>query len=164
MPEIDLVVKGLIISKDGTVNFDDLYKTIKSWLDLHHYRYFERNYEDITKTEAKDIKIKFECERKIDDYMKFVIELTLKISDHKFVVSADKKKKLVEGNLTISFGSGIQTDYEGEWEDKPVKKFFRGIYDKFVEGDKRAKFNEELKEETYSIYNEIKAFLNLQRF
>lgn len=164
MPEIDLVVSELKLTKEGVFNFEDLYRTIKEWLNFHKYDYYERNYVDITKLESKDINIKFESEKKVDDYTKFVLEFSVKVKDHKIILSADKKKKLVQGVLTISIGSGIQTDFSGEWEDNPMKKFFRGIYDKFVEGNKRAMLNSELKEETYSFYNELKAFLNLQRF
>lgn len=164
MAELDFVVTDLKLTKEGVFNFNDLYKTIKEWLSFHKYDFFEKNYFDVTKIDAKDIKIKFETEKTIDEYTKFVMEFTIKVIDHKFVLSADKKKKLVKGTLTISLGSAIQSDYSGEWEDKPLKKFIRGVYDKFIEGDKRARLHNELKEETYSFYNEIKAFLNMQRF
>ncbi len=164
MAESDLVVSDLKITKEGIFNFEDLYKTIKSWLEFHKYDFFEKNYEDITKTEAKNVKIKFEAVRKIDDYHKFGMELTLKVGDHKIVLSNDKKKKLVQGSLLVVIGASIISDYEGEWEDKPMKKFFRGIYDKYVQADKRMMLNNELKEDTSNLYNEIKAFLNLQRF
>jgi hypothetical protein len=164
MAEFDLVVSDLKITKEGVFDFNELYKTVKSWLEFHKYDFFEKNYEDITKTESKNVKIKFEAERKIDDYHKFGMEITLKVGDHKIVVSHDKKKKLVQGSLVISINAGIASDIGSEWEDKPVKKFFRGIYDKYVQSDKRMMLNNELKEDTSNLYNEIKAFLNLQRF
>ncbi|MEK6973995.1 MAG: hypothetical protein AABW41_02045 [Nanoarchaeota archaeon] len=164
MTEVDIVVSELKITKEGVFDFDSLYKTFKDWLNLHQFDFFEKNYIDITKVESKEIKIKFESEKKIDEYLKFGLEFTIKVSDFKIVLSADKKKKLVKGALNISISSAIQSDYAGEWEGKPFKKFMRGIYDKFIEGDKRARLNSQIKEETYSLYNEIKAFLNLQRF
>jgi hypothetical protein len=164
MAERDYVVREIKISKDGVFDFDNLYKAIKEWLNFHHYDFFERNYSDMSKGDSKDIKVKFETERKIDSYMKYSIDISISVKDHRLVLAQDKKKKLVKGFLVIGIESVIVTDYDEKWEGKPMKKFIRGIYDKFIEGDKRIRLNNELKEETYGLYNELKAFLNLQRF
>lgn len=164
MSETDSVLKEIKLSKDGVFDLDSLYKLIKEWIDFHKYDFYERNYTDISKGDAKDIKVKFESEKKFDPYVKYKIDISLSVKDHRIVLSADKKKKLVKGNLSIGIEANIESDFGENWEGKPMKKFVRGLYDKFIDGDKRAKMQEELKEEAYSLFNELKAFLNLQRF
>ena len=156
--------KELKISKDGVFNFEDLYRTVKDWLNLNKYEFFEKNYSEISKGDSKDIKAVFTCEKKIDDYLKSSLSISMKVNDHRIVISSDKKKRLVKGLLEISINSSITSDYQEQWEGKPLKKFIRGVYDKFVEGDRRSRVDKEIKEETYALFNEIKAFLNLQRF
>ena len=164
MVEINPIVKEIKLTKDGTFDFENMYKIIKDWYSFHQYDFFEKEYSDVIKEDSKDIKAHFNSEKKISDYVKYEVQIKLTVKNHRIVVAPDKKKKLVHGELIISISSSIKSDFEGQWEEKPFKKFIRGIYDKFIEGDKNQRFASELKEETYSLYNELKAFLNLQRF
>ena len=142
MSETDSVLKEIKLSKDGVFDLDSLYKLIKDWIDFHKYDFYERNYSDIFKGDSKDIKVKFETEKKFDSYVKYKIDISLSVKDHRIVLSADKKKKLVKGNLSIGIEANIESDYGENWEGNPMKKFIRGVYDKFIECDKRANIQE----------------------
>jgi hypothetical protein len=164
MSELDYVIRegDLVIKQKATFNLLELYNTIKSWFKLNKYTLFEKKYEDTIKEESRYSKIKFVSSKKIDDYTKFRIDIGLDISNYKTIES--KKNRLVEGTVTIKFESYLDSDYEERWENNPFYKFFRGIFDKIISQDKFSKYEEELREETYELYDKIKAFLNIVRF
>ena len=85
MAEINYVVRDLKLSHEGVFDLKELYKLMKGWFNLHKFDFYEKEYFDVLKTDAKDIKLKWEVERKIDDYTKFVIETDIKINDHRIV-------------------------------------------------------------------------------
>jgi len=158
MSEKDWVIHEVAIQKTGVFDLNGIMKTIRSWINLNNFDFHETENESDSKIHT----IKWEIEKKMDDYTKYVIGFTFKISDQKKVKV--KNKQLYEGKLSIKFNSRKITDYQEKWEGKPLKKFFRGIYDMFIQGDKTQRQSKDLKELTYDIYNQTKAFLNLQKF
>lgn len=161
MPETDFVVRDLKITYDGVFDLKEIITHIKGWLDLSKFDYTEKEYKDILKEDKRDIKIELDCSKVIDEYLQKTINITLKIKDHKIVQV--KNKNLVQGNLTIKLESKLKSDYNSSWEGKPLTKFVRGIYDKFVKGDIYETYKKDIKEKTYELYNELKAYMNLHK-
>ena len=164
MSETEYVVKDLKIVHEGVFDFKEFYKLVKSWLTLRKYDLFEKEYRESQKEEnIKEIKVGFAAEKVIDYYIKYLFDISLGVKDHK-IVKGPKAQNLVQGTLTFKIDAKLQTDFEASWEGKPLLKFTRGIYDKFVKGDKYAEYKKELKDQTYELYNELKAYLNLHKF
>jgi hypothetical protein len=166
MSEVDYVVRELKLKEKAIIDIKELYNMLKDWFDLKKFYLLEKDYSDITKEDKKDIKIKWDASKKVDEYNLFEIGVSIKLKDHKVVEvkKGNKTHKMSDCVLEISFDSDIKRDYEEKWEDKPFRKFIRGLQDKFMNQDRDAKIKEELKELTYELFNETKAFLNLQRF
>ncbi len=161
MAEFDYVIKGIDLSVDGIVDMDKLCSYIKSWFTRKNYDFYEKEYKDILKGSGKDFKIIWEGERKINDYVKFHIEITVKGKDTKKV----HKRKCVacKGNISLNFKSFIQTDYEDKWKGNFLMKFRKEVWNKFIMKDKFVKLNEDLAEETHDIFNQTRAFLNINK-
>ncbi len=167
MSEIDYVVTDLKVSQKAIFDMQQLLNLLKSWSTSHKYKFSEKFYQDIEKEqEAKDIKIEVQCERTATDYLLYMIKFKLSVKDIKNVqiTNHNRKLKLNAGTVELSFESFIKKDYMDKLENKPVLKFFRAIYDKFMIGDKLKDHEKELKDETYEFYNEVKSFLNLYKF
>lgn len=162
MPEVDRIVMDLAITKKAKFSMIDLYRTLKAWFDLHEYSFFEREYEDVIKKDKKSVMLKWRGKKWIDDYSAFRINLKFTLKNYETIKT--KQGKLVEGDLKITFNAEIETDYEAKWENKPVLKFTRGFFDKFVATSKRERYEKELKEDTHDIFNRTKSYLNLQKF
>jgi len=160
--EIDHIVTDLSISHKAQFNLIELYKTLKYWFEINGYSFFEKEYEDVIKSGKKDVIIKWEGSKPIDDYSKFCVYLKFKVKDYEIVETP--KEKIVEGALNLSFGSYILTDYEEKWEHKPIWKFLRAVSDKFFTERKRKIYEKELKDDTYDLFNKTKSFLNLYKF
>ncbi|MDP6642153.1 MAG: hypothetical protein QGF74_02120 [Candidatus Nanoarchaeia archaeon] len=161
MAEIDYVIPAIKIEQKATFNFADLYRLLKSWFDLHSYDFFEKEYIDVLKEGGeKSDSIKWEAEKKIDDYIKFHIEIRLKLSD---VVNVQTKEAMAcKGVCSLKFESFIQKDYEDLWERNFFLKFSRALYDHFIMKAKYDRYADELKKETYEVFNQAKSFLNLR--
>ena len=166
MAERDYVVTDLKVGQKATFDMQQILNLIKSWFTLHKYNFSENFYQDIEKEQGKDVKIKGECDRLANDYVKYVIEFDLAVKELKTVnmTNNGRKIKLDNGTIELSIRSYLKRDYSDSLENKPILKFFRAIYDKFIIGDKFRELEKELKDETYGFYNEIKSFLNLHRF
>lgn len=166
MAEINFVVPSLVLREEAVFDMKEVYKMMRSWYELHGYNFMEKEYEDVSKAEAKDIKIKWVAEKKVDDYTKFVIEQKITVKNHKNI-QLEKNGKLialVKGSLQIIFIAYLQGNYEGKWAVNPFRRFVRGVYDKFFLTDRIKHYQNELKEETYSIFNEVKSYLALYKF
>ena len=161
MAEIDYVVRNLELRYSGVFNLLEVYKIIKDFFKDNGYLLMEREHEEKRK-ELKGTKIKFEASKKVDDYNKLVIRTRVDAGDYEDVDV--KNKRLAKGSLTISFDTYIERDYEGYYENKPLRKFLRVIYDRYIVGAKHEKYEKELKDEVYELYNELKEFLNLYKF
>ena len=162
MAETDFIVKGLTVKYSGVFNLKELYKYIKRWLketgsfqDINEKLYQEEEKEDLRTTT-----IKVDSKKKVDDYTKFIIKTTIKASDYEDVEVDGKKMQ--KGDLKIEFNAEMEKDYQEKWEEAPSRKFFRGLYDRFLIGFKIDKLTKELVDETYDIYNEVKDYLNLK--
>lgn len=159
MVEKDYIVPGIIIEQQAKFDLNELYKFLKDWFTSRNYDLFEKKYEEL---QGANINTKWDAEKKIDDYTKFIISVKIKCTNIHDVKTA--KRALKEGNINIKFESVIERDYEDRWEVRPSHKLIRGIFDKYVKKGQAEEYEEKLKKETYHIYEDTKAFLNMPRF
>lgn len=156
MSEVDYVIPSITVKQSAIIHINDLYKIMKRWFSDNGYYVEEKEYNDTNKT---SLKIKWACYKKIDDYLRFVIVVKLKAKNIENITI--KNKKMQKAEMEIVFESYLESDYKDYWEEKGTSKFLRGIYDKYVQKNKREKYNDELKEETHDAYNEVKSYLGL---
>jgi hypothetical protein len=162
MSEIDFIVKDLEIKQKAKFNMIELYRTLKEWFEHQGYTLFEKEYNDIFNKNKRDLKIKWEAHKEIDDYAKFVIGIDIKIKDYKILTT--KTEKLVEGNLNMEFEAQIESDYEDKWDSNSLQLFFRGIYDKLINATKRERNEKKLSDNVHEVFNKTKFFLNMYKF
>ena len=160
MPEKDIIVKKITVSYEGVFNFNELIRLIKNWLSQNSYYIIEKDYGDVVKDKnLSDIKISIESTREVDDYNRAHIDITIKVKDLENVTV--NNKKLQKGQLTIDFESYLKKDIHAKWEVKPLQKILRGIYDKFFSINKQKVIENDLREETFAVRDEVKAYFNL---
>ncbi len=160
MPEKDIIVKKLSVSYEGVFDFNSFIKLVKNWLKQNSYFIIEKDYGSVQKDKnLSDIKISLDNSREVDDYNRAHIDISLKVKNLENVTV--DKKKLQKGKLTIDIESYLQKDIHAKWETKPVQKIARGIYDKYLVKDIKKIIEEDLRQETFDICNEVKAYFNL---
>lgn len=159
MAEYDYVVSGLNLKQSAIFKLEDVYKVFKTWISDHGYKIGEREYSD---TDRRHLDVKWICFKKVNDYIKYTIEIRFKAKDLENI--AIKNKRLQKGEIEIRFDAYLETDYEDFWEERGTSKFMRGVFDKISSKKKMDENSDELKEDTYNIYNEIKSFLGMHVF
>jgi hypothetical protein len=160
-----VVMKMPVIQTEVAMDLDEFYKTLHQWFSSNGYDFQETEYKE-RREEGKNIKIKWYAEKKMDDYVKYVIETEFNIQNIEDVVvkKRDKKIKVVKCNAEVDFVAYLLKDYEDVWTKGAFVKFYREFYDRFIIGSRLGKQENELKEDVDKIVNEIKSFLNLHRF
>src|SRR3990167_7867641 len=90
----------------------------------------------------------------------FLLEKEHHGTEDKF--KSKKDKNSYNGEFKVALESYLEKDYEERYEKKPLLKFFRSVYGKFIERSREEHNEKELKEITTSFYNEIKAYFGLK--
>ena len=166
MVERRIVVDGLKISYKGLFNAGELYKIIDAYFRERAYTKHElRNYEHVY-PEGKQVEVIKEPYRKVTDYAKYVVRVTIIMSNVKeTVIEKDKHKvKMNQGDVDIQLDGFLELDYEHRWEKKPMFYFLRALFDQFVFKVHTERFESGLKEEIDDLHSQVKSFLNLYRY
>ena len=160
MAQKDFIIKNSKIEYEGIFCFEELYKHLKTWFTRRGYIMQEIGYKEV-KEDTKNIKISVDAMKEVSDYMRFLVELSIKLDNLKEVKKKGDKKIWHQGKLTISFNAITIKDFENQWSKSGFTIFLREAYDKFVIGSKLSKFERDLSEDVYKFTNEIKSFLKL---
>ena len=158
MVEVDLVLKGIETSKEGYLDMRDLYGLIKNFLDNIRYSIILEKEHFVSENE---IKIKIDAKKAINDYTKFVLKITITGSRLKKVKL--KEKETYEGQFTVRLRAEIEKDYEDTYEEKPMLKFFRELFDYLVKVSDFNRFNKMIKTDLFSLRDEIKAYFEIEK-
>lgn len=165
MPQMDFVAKGIKIKVKSVFDLSELYKLLYRWFETHGYDFQELEYRESLEAGGKSLEIRWYAEKKMDDYIKFVIKPSF------FVVGLEKveieregeKESTNKGEVEQRFDAYLLKDYDSKWEG-PFLRFLRTVYDKFLIKSRIEGYEGQLHEELYTLLNEAKAFLNLHRF
>ena len=146
----DHIIKDQKYEYEGVFNFNEIIDLIKDWFERDRYKY---NRKEKFVLETKKInKIKFEFDRKVDDYHRFVIKVGIDVKKDEIV------KGKVKGKFKLKINSIIKRDYGDEWSDKPWKVFIRNFVDRFIQSEKEDKMTKKLESETNSMLNAVKRY------
>lgn len=162
------VSKGLKIKWKGLFNFDELYKRMKYWLDYKGYgdetkTFKEEKYLERIKAEGKEINIRWKAEKIVNDYFSFVINITFVLPFLQSVQIEKEGKKISanKGSMTITLGADLIKNRSGKFsKDSVIKK----IYENFIIKSRIDSQAIDLYEQLYKLHDDIKAFLEMQRF
>ena len=156
--------KGARIQKMRAIfNLGDTYKHAKEWLDYWKYDVIEKKYKHKETPKGNEIEIIWNATREIDEYTQFLLEirwLCLGITDVKLDIDG-KKVKMQKGEINIFITAYLVLDWQNKWEERPIMKFFRSFFEKYLYHGHIQSLREELWKEGWAFYNEMKAYLNL---
>ena len=161
------IQKDLKLKQESIFDMGELYKLMYRWAKQHNYSDFiEVEYVEKINGEAKNLEIAWTCIKKINDYVKAYIEIKFMVIAMVDVeVNIDNiKRKTNKGTIDMRFTSYLKTDYEDTWASKPLTKFFRGVYDKYINKETIKDYKEDIQTELYEFMGEVKSFLNLYKF
>ncbi|MFA5142193.1 MAG: hypothetical protein WC471_04455 [Candidatus Woesearchaeota archaeon] len=166
MGEEYVVVEGVTVSYSGLFKAKDLLTEINEILTKKNYDKEEKSNTEKVTAKGKNIELKMEYGKRQSSYIKYVIEVELKIKEMKdtVVTKGDRKIKYNEGDIEIEFKSKLKTDLAGKWKSRPDLVFIGHVINKYLYPIYISKEISELKEHTMYVKDSVKAFLNLYKF
>ena len=151
------------LKQKGYWNYTDLYNFCFDWLKDEGYNVKEKEYVEKLSGFGKEIILSWEASKKVTDYFKNVIEVKWHILGMKDaeVEQEGKKVNTNKGEVAITVAATLVRDYEERWEDKPIWKFLRGIYEKYVIRTTVDEYEGNLEDKAKEYLQDIKAFLQI---
>ncbi len=149
----------------GFVNFSDFYDFCYQWFLDEEYFLTERLYKEKLSDAGKEIRIKWKATKNVTDYFRNVIEIKwhiLGLNEVEIERNGQKEKTNKVKELRMDFDVDLEKDYEHKWEDKPLYKFFRGIYDRYIMRTTTDEYEIRLQKKALSLIKEIKSYLQLE--
>jgi hypothetical protein len=166
MSEIKTLIDGKSLSYEGVFSLRELYGLIDKWFKDHGYEKQEiKNWEDVSETE-KQIVIEIIPYKKVSDYARIDIRIFMIFSKiAEIEIEKDRVKyKMNKGRAEFYFDAYVVTDYEDKWETKAEFYFVKNIFDKFIYKVYTSNYDGEAIRDCTEIENEIRSFLNMNRF
>jgi len=160
------LLEGEKITYDGVFDLRELYKHLYEWLTWRKFDVAEKKYKEKVKATGKDISIKWEATKDLDEYSSFTIEMNanlIGLNDVE-VQKESAKVKMQKGEISIDVSASLITDKMEIWQSKPAFSFLQKFYEKYLYKGSIDKMKAELWKTGWDFYNEVKAFLNLYRF
>ncbi|MEM4260051.1 MAG: hypothetical protein QXG00_02340 [Candidatus Woesearchaeota archaeon] len=166
MSEIKTLLHDKELAYSGLFKLRELYKLIDQWFMEHGYDKNElKNYEDVTEDE-KEYMLELLPYKNYTDYVRGEIRIFMIIKNCKetIVEKENLKIHMQKGNIKFSFDAYLITDYEDSWQTTPFYYFLRTLFDKFVYKIYITKYENQVIKDCNEIQNQIKSYLNMQRF
>ncbi|MCK5449810.1 hypothetical protein KAI32_03015 [Candidatus Pacearchaeota archaeon] len=151
------------LKQKGHWNYVELYNFCFEWLKDEGYRVKEKEYTEKSSNFGKEIILIWEASKKVTDYFKNVIEVKwhiLGMNDAE-VEQDGKKIKTNKGEVGITIKAILVRDYEERWEDRPIWKFLRGVYEKYIIRTTVDEYEDDLEDKAKEYLREIKSFLQI---
>jgi len=166
MAEIKTLIDGKSLSYEGVFNIKELYRLIDKWFKDHGYEKQEiKNWEDVSEHE-KQIILEIVPYKKVSDYARLDVRIFMifsKLTDID-IEKDDIVTKMNKGRAEFYFDAYVVTDYENKWETRPVFYFIKNVFDKFIYRVYTSNYDGEVIRDCTEIENEVRSFLNMNRF
>lgn len=166
----DLVFPTKKIEQTLTFDLDELVSILNTWFEERGYGLLETKHVEKQGEEQRSL-IKFNlcADKKVDPYVKQVIDIDFFANVKDVIVEVDEqKKKVQDGTVSVEFTGYLKKDSEDDWTLKSSKgsskSFLRELYDKYFNKNKMDKFESDLSKDINDIIAELKAYLKLHKF
>ena len=164
MAEKDKIAEQKVKWK-GVFKYKDLYDFVYRYLIEEQYDIEERKYvEEVEGGAKKKIEITWLVTKKISDYFKIELKVTWRILGMKDVeVEKDGERlKMNDASVEIKVVGTLLKDYESTWENNPLMKFLRGIYEKFIIEGRILSYEDKVFNEINKLTEQVKAHLTIE--
>jgi len=148
----------------GYWKYKEVYDMMFHWFKDHGYKISEDLYNEKIISNGKEVVIEWKAAKKVTDYFEYTIMADWHILGMKDVeVEVDGKKvKTNNGEVEIIFKGLLVKDYEKRWEDRPLWKFLRGVYERYIVRATVDEFEDNVEDDVRELVGDLKAFLKLE--
>ncbi len=164
MPEKETIFSSKI-KYSGIFSFKDFYKFCYEWLtEETGLGLVENGYSEKIDGATKKIGVKWSGEKKLTDYFRFDVEVSINADGLKEIEIAQggAKVRTNQGSVEVGIKGILVKDYEGKFETTAFKKFLRGIYEKWVIPSAIEEYQGKISSASDAFLNQAKAYLDLE--
>lgn len=156
-----MAVPWLKIRESGIVDLDKLYEEIWKWFVENKYITTEKNETEKQLPDGKDLKIIWQGWRKVDDYIRFWINVEIWIVRCVDVVVEENGEKVTrqKGDIEIRFYAEMEKDYESKFKRTKFGQFIRFVLDRYLIKKRLIAYRDKLRAETYELYDKSKEIM-----
>jgi hypothetical protein len=149
----------------GVFDYYGLMEMIFAWMQNRGYIIYERVFKHKMGGGGWEYERELEGQRKVTDYIKYVITVGLHVWDAKEVevVKDGKKIKMVKGRLEVKMSMGIELDYAGRWDSSESMEKIRNFFHNYViKKDIAFRHLDPLYYSLLSLHTEVKRYLGME--
>ncbi len=161
--ELDILFRQKV-KHTGVFDFKELYRILTDWMLEKGYDLNEKSYKEVIGPGgAREIEIEWDAVRKVSDYFRNQLKAKWHLMGlTKVDVEIDGvKQKMDKGYFEVEISAILQKDYEDRWANRPLIKFFRTFYDKYLIKERTEQFEAKLIAELDDFVGQCKSFLAL---
>ena len=151
------------VAYNGLFNFSDVYQFCDDYMQEKGYYVIEKSNEQAENKGVIKLKIKRDGYKKVTDYYKYDLRVTITGSFKKTHAEKDGEKVQVDdGNVAVKVQGFIIPDYSDDWSGRHIGwRFLRGVYDLITDSKNRVKHEEKMALESEELAKQLKAFFNM---
>jgi len=156
------VLFGTKIKHNGLYDFKETYRILFEWLMDHGYDVVEKSYKEVVQGGgAKEIEVEWDALKKVSDYFRFLMSVKFHpMAMTSVEVEIDgQKKKMNKGAMDVEVKIVLLKDYEERWSGRPIWKFLRTLYDRYLIRERVEQYEGKLIQEMNEFVAQTKAFL-----
>ncbi len=160
---IEIIPDGYKIKASAVLDMEELYVEMQRWFTHTGYSWTERKYlVSDQPSGAKLHEISWICTRKVDEYVKYILNVHIKATISVVEVSIEQSKKnMHKGSIEFRFKGDMIKDVE-IWKKKMFGKFLRLIYERVLIKKRLNEYEDILENESKALFDEIKEYLGIK--
>tara|TARA_Y100000310_G_scaffold329253_1_gene398727 strand:+ start:3394 stop:3900 length:507 start_codon:yes stop_codon:yes gene_type:complete len=148
------------LRRDGIYNTEKILKALKKFLKDYKYKITDKDHSETMKSSGREVTTEWNCEREVNDYIKFFIEIII-IVRNQIDVLVDNKK-LQKGDIEFRLKAYMKKNWKKTFKTKGVGEIERHVYEKFIAPLKLEDYEDKIKDEGTELINIAKEHLSLK--
>lgn len=159
--------KDLLISEkvefSGVFSFEDAYSYAFDWFREEGYGLIEEKYKEKVTANGRDIEFEWAATKQLSDYFQINIKVKTRVSDLSDVEveSEGRKKKSNKGRIEIGVKGILVKDPESKWDESPLYKFLREVYNKYIIPGRIDSMEDRAKDDVRDFKEQMKLFFEI---
>ena len=128
------VMPGTNVKFRGIFNYSEFMQSIKNWFKDYDYEFQEPTHKWKVPSEGVEAEIKMTGERKVNEYVKYHITVSIRIWDMKDVevVKDGQKMKLQDGKVSVDVEGKLEFDWQNRFGGNKFLQHAQDFLHKFI--------------------------------
>ena len=153
------------VKYEGIFSFGDFYKFCYDYLmDELGFHVAEGKYAEKVIGDKKEIVVEWSGKAIVNDYFKYELKIVFTIFNlsNVEVEQGGRIIKTNKGEVEVKVIGVVMTDYKGHYETKPILRFIRDVYEKWVIPSRVEKIEDKLISGCDEFLGQAKSYLDLE--